>query len=640
MCGIVGIFATKPENKIDISLLQAMNDVQIHRGPDGEGTFVDDTVGLGHRRLSIIDLAGGAQPMYSADDQVIIVYNGEVYNFAQVREELISLGYKFNTHSDTEVLLNAWHAWKEESIQHFRGMFAFAIWDKRDQQLTVVRDRLGIKPLFYTLLEDGRMLFASELKSIMLEKAASRDMDVKAVEDYFALGYIPDPKTIFKGVHKLPPGHYLQIKAGDVEPNIIQYWDVPFKDTVEKNETEIKEKLIEILSEAVEGRMIADVPLGAFLSGGVDSSGVVALMSKLSESKQSESKQTDKPVETCSISFGSKKFNESEYAQMIADRYKTNHHSEQVDADDFDLIDELAAIYDEPYADSSAIPTYRVCQLARKHVTVSLSGDGADELMSGYRRHRFAYYENKVRSRMPASIRKPLFGFLGKVYPKFDWLPQVFRAKSTFQSLAMDDAEGYLHAVSFVPEAWREKLFSTDFKQQLDGYSVKQFFKQEMDKCPKADSLSRIQYVDLKTYLPGDILTKVDRASMAHSLEVRVPILDHKFVEWISGVSPDLKVKDNEGKYIFKKALEPMVPDEILYRPKMGFSVPLAEWFRGPLKQRLRESLLGDVLKNTGVFDMEYIKWLVDQHQSGMRDFSTLLWSLLMFEAFCRKVYS
>lgn len=627
MCGIVGIFATKPENIIDASLLQAMNDVQVHRGPDGDGTYIDETVGLGHRRLSIIDLAGGAQPMYSSDDQVVIVYNGEVYNFAQVREELIQLGYTFNTSSDTEVLLNAWHAWKEESVQHFRGMFAFAIWDKREQQLTVVRDRLGIKPLFYTLLDDGRMLFASELKSIMVEKAASRQMDIQAVEDYFALGYIPDPKTIFTGIHKLPPGHYLQINSGDSKPKITQYWDVPFVETVEKTEPEIKDKLIEILSDAIEGRMIADVPLGAFLSGGVDSSGVVALMSRLS----------NKPVETCSISFGSKKFNESEYAQVIADRYKTNHHSEQVSADDFDLIDKLAEIYDEPYADSSAIPTYRVCELARKYVTVALSGDGADELMSGYRRHRFAFYENKVRSKIPAAIRKPLFGFLGKVYPKLDWLPQVFRAKTTFQSLAMDDAEGYLHAVSFVPEAWREKLFSAEFKQKLNGYSVKKFFKDEMDKCPKSDSLSRIQYVDLKTYLPGDILTKVDRASMAHSLEVRVPILDHKFVEWMSGVKPEFKIKNNEGKYILKKAFEPIVPDSILYRPKMGFSVPLVEWFRGPLKERLRDSLLGPVMEKTGIFDMEYIKWVIDQHQSGMRDFSTLLWSLLMFEAFCRK---
>ena len=627
MCGIVGIFATKPESIIDASLLQAMNDVQVHRGPDGDGTYIDETVGLGHRRLSIIDLAGGAQPMYSSDDQVVIVYNGEVYNFAQVREELIQLGYTFNTSSDTEVLLNAWHAWKEESVQHFRGMFAFAIWDKREQQLTVVRDRLGIKPLFYTLLDDGRMLFASELKSIMVEKAASRQMDIQAVEDYFALGYIPDPKTIFTGIHKLPPGHYLQINSGDSKPKITQYWDVPFVETVEKTEPEIKDKLIEILSDAIEGRMIADVPLGAFLSGGVDSSGVVALMSRLS----------NKPVETCSISFGSKKFNESEYAQVIADRYKTNHHSEQVSADDFDLIDKLAEIYDEPYADSSAIPTYRVCELARKYVTVALSGDGADELMSGYRRHRFAFYENKVRSKIPAAIRKPLFGFLGKVYPKLDWLPQVFRAKTTFQSLAMDDAEGYLHAVSFVPEAWREKLFSAEFKQKLNGYSVKKFFKDEMDKCPKSDSLSRIQYVDLKTYLPGDILTKVDRASMAHSLEVRVPILDHKFVEWMSGVKPEFKIKNNEGKYILKKAFEPIVPDSILYRPKMGFSVPLVEWFRGPLKERLRDSLLGPVMEKTGIFDMEYIKWVIDQHQSGMRDFSTLLWSLLMFEAFCRK---
>ncbi len=635
MCGIVGIFATRPESQIDLTLLQAMNDAQTHRGPDGDGVFQAQGIALGHRRLSIIDIAGGAQPMISVDEQVVIVYNGEVYNFASVRQELIELGYVFNTKSDTEVLLNGWHAWRQDCIQHFRGMFAFAIWDKRDQELTIVRDRLGIKPLFYTLLDDGRFLFSSELKSLLVDKTVSRQMDIQAVEDYFALGYIPDPKTIFTGVYKLPPGNLLQIKLGDKQPQITQYWDVPFKDHVsasgaELSEQQIQEELIEKLSDAIEGRMIADVPLGAFLSGGVDSSAIVALMSKLS----------DKPVETCSIAFGSKKFNESEYAQMIADRYKTNHHSEQVGADDFDLIDELAAIYDEPYADSSAIPTYRVCQLARKHVTVSLSGDGADELMSGYRRHRFAFYENKVRNKIPACIRRPLFTFLAKIYPKFDWLPQMFRAKSTFQSLAMDDAEGYLHAVSFVPEVWRKKLFSNKFKHDLNGYSVKKFFREEMDKCPKADSLSRIQYVDLKTYLPGDILTKVDRASMAHSLEVRVPILDHKFVEWISGVKPEFKVKGNEGKYVFKKALEPMVPESILYRPKMGFSVPLAEWFRGPLKQRLRDSLLGPVLADTGMFDMEYIKWLVDQHQSGMRDFSTLLWSLLMFEAFCRKTFA
>ncbi len=635
MCGIVGIFATRPESQIDVTLLQAMNDAQTHRGPDGDGVFQDQGIALGHRRLSIIDIAGGAQPMISVDEQVVIVYNGEVYNFASVRQELIELGYVFNTKSDTEVLLNGWHAWRQDCIQHFRGMFAFAIWDKRDQELTIVRDRLGIKPLFYTLLDDGRFLFSSELKSLLVDKTVSRQMDIQAVEDYFALGYIPDPKTIFTGVYKLPPGNLLQIKLGDKQPQITKYWDVPFKDHVsacgsELSEQQIQEELIEKLSDAIEGRMIADVPLGAFLSGGVDSSAIVALMSKLS----------DKPVETCSIAFGSKKFNESEYAQMIADRYKTNHHSEQVGADDFDLIDELAAIYDEPYADSSAIPTYRVCQLARKHVTVSLSGDGADELMSGYRRHRFAFYENKVRNKIPACIRRPLFSFLAKIYPKFDWLPQMFRAKSTFQSLAMDDAEGYLHAVSFVPEVWRKKLFSNKFKHDLNGYSVKKFFREEMDKCPKADSLSRIQYVDLKTYLPGDILTKVDRASMAHSLEVRVPILDHKFVEWISGVKPEFKVKGNEGKYVFKKALEPMVPESILYRPKMGFSVPLAEWFRGPLKQRLRDALLGPVLADTGMFDMEYIKWLVDQHQSGMRDFSTLLWSLLMFEAFCRKTFA
>ncbi|MES2537644.1 MAG: XrtA/PEP-CTERM system amidotransferase [Pseudomonadota bacterium] len=628
MCGIVGLFDTRGSRDIDPQLLGRMNQTQFHRGPDEGGQHVEPGVGFGHRRLSIIDLSSGQQPLFNEDGSVVVVFNGEIYNFQELAEELALLGHTFRTHCDTEVIVHAWEQWGEECVQRFRGMFAFGVWDRNKKTLFMARDRMGIKPFYYALLNDGMFIFSSELKALLAHPGLGREMDPRAVEDYFAYGYVPEPKTIFKTALKLPPGHTLTLRVGQPVPESREYWDVPFTPLTPMSEKEAEEELIVRLREAVKIRLVAEVPLGAFLSGGVDSSGVVAMMSGL---------MTD-PVNTCSISFGDPAFNESQYAQKVADRYHTAHHVEQVDKDDFDLIDELAALYDEPFADSSAIPTYRVCELARKRVTVALSGDGGDENLAGYRRYRWHMHEERLRSAIPIGIRKPVFGALGNLYPKADWAPKMFRAKSTFEALARDSVEGYFHTISIMGDKMRARLFSDSFKRSLQGYEAVEVLKAHALKSPAQDPLSQVQYLDMKTYLVGDILTKVDRASMAHALEVRVPLLDHKLVEWMSGLPASMKLRGNEGKYVFKKSLQPYLPDDILYRDKMGFSIPLASWFRGPLRQRLSDALLGQTLANTGMFNREFLKEMLDQHQSGRRDYSAPLWTLLMFEAFLRNL--
>lgn len=603
-----------------------MNEIQFHRGPDEGGLHIEPGLGFGHRRLSIIDLSSGQQPLFNEDHSVVVTYNGEIYNFPELSTELKALGHVFRTHCDTEVIVHAWEEWGEACVDRFRGMFAFAIWDRNRQTLFLARDRLGIKPLFYAELDDGTLIFGSELKSLKVHQRLPREMDPTAVEEYFTFGYVPEPKTIFKRVYKLPPGYRLTVKRGTSALKPEQYWDVSFKSHQSISEREVGEELVERLREAVKIRMMAEVPLGAFLSGGVDSSAIVALMS--GESANS--------VNTCSISFGDPKFNESVYAAQVAEQYNTSHRVEQVDPDDFELIDRLAGFYDEPYADSSALPTYRVCELAKKQVTVVLSGDGGDENLAGYRRYRWHTYEEHMRSLLPASIRQPLFGLLGRAYPKADWAPRVFRAKSTFESMARSNLEGYMHSVSILSNQMRQSLFSDKLKSDLQGYNAIEVFNRHAQAAPTDHPLSLVQYLDLKTYLPGDILTKVDRASMAHALEVRVPILDHQLVDWISGLSPDLKLKGREGKYIFKKALEPMLPNDILYRKKMGFSVPLAGWFRGPLKEKVRENILSSEMIESGLFNRKYLETLLQHHQSGLRDYSAPIWTLMMFGSFMK----
>ncbi|GAC1406679.1 MAG: amidotransferase 1, exosortase A system-associated [Burkholderiaceae bacterium] len=626
MCGIVGIVDTQGARHIERAVLDVMNETQHHRGPDEGGLHLEPGIGLGHRRLSIIDLSTGQQPLFNEDYSVVVVYNGEIYNYMDLMAELVALGHVFRTKSDTEVIVHAWEQWGEASVTRFQGIFAFGLWDRNQKTFFLARDQLGVKPLYYALLKDGRLIFGSELKSLRAIPEMVRKIDPRAVEDYFAYGYVPEPKTIYENVLKLSPGHTLAVKIGEPLGEPKQYWDTPFKPHAPMSEADTAAELTSRLSKAVENQLVAERPLGAFLSGGVDSSAIVAAMARL----------VDAPVNTCSIAFNDPAYDESKYATEIAQQFKTNHHRETVDTDDYGLIDTLAGLYDEPYADSSAIPTYRVCQMARKRVTVVLSGDGGDENLAGYRRYRYAMGEDRVRRMMPRAVREPLFGLLGKVYPKADWAPRGFRAKTTFESLSRNLVDGYFHSVSTLPDRLRQQLFSPKFRQELQGYQAIEVLREHAKTSPTDEPLSMIQYLDFKTWLPGDICTKVDRASMAHGLEVRVPLLDHKLVEWISGLPPDMKLNNGEGKYIFKKSLESTLPRGILYRKKMGFSIPLASWFRGPLRQHVRTALLGPTLAETGMFNMTFMREMVEQHQSGMRDYSVPIWSVLMFEAFLR----
>jgi asparagine synthase (glutamine-hydrolysing) len=626
MCGISGIMDLRARREPRRELLARMNEAQHHRGPDAGALHLEPGVGLGHRRLSIIDVATGQQPLFNEDGSVVVVFNGEIYNYQALIPELTQLGHVFRTKSDTEVIVHAWEAWGEACVERFRGMFAFALWDRNRETLFLARDRLGVKPLYYAVLEDGQLLFGSELKSLAVHPGLARELDPLAIEDYFAFGYIPEPRTVYRMARKLAPAHTLTVRRGEPVPPPRQYWDVRFTLDNPIGEADAQAELVERLRQSVRLRMISEVPLGAFLSGGVDSSAVVAIMAGMSE----------QPVNTCSISFSDPAYDESPFARQVAERYRTRHFVGNVDSDDFGLVDVLAQTYDEPYADSSAIPTYRVCQLARRQVTVALSGDGGDESFGGYRRYRFHTMEERLRSLLPLAVRRPAFGLLGAVYPKADWAPQVFRAKTTFQALARSSVEAYFHSTSVLSDEMRRRLYSNAFKIELGGYNAVEVFHRHAAAADTDDALGLIQYLDLKTYLVGDINTKVDRASMAHSLEVREPLMDHPLVEWLASLPSSFKIKGNEGKRLLKSAMEPHLSHEVLYRRKMGFAVPLARWFRGPLRGRVREALLGSTLAQTGYFNGHYLEQLIQQHNSGVRDHSSPIWSLFMFDAFLR----
>ncbi|MBU1363412.1 MAG: amidotransferase 1, exosortase A system-associated [Gammaproteobacteria bacterium] len=628
MCGITGIFDTRGKRDIDRAVLHRMNEAQFHRGPDEGGLHVEPGVGLGHRRLAIIDLSTGQQPLYNEDQSVCVVFNGEIYNYQALIPELQALGHIFHTRSDTEVIVHAWEAWGESCVDRFRGMFAFALWDRNRETLFLARDRLGVKPLYYAQLDDGTFLFGSELKSILAHGGLKRDIDPYAVEEFFALGYVAEPRAIFKQAKKLPPASTLLLRRGQPVGEPREYWDVRFTLDNPISDTDACAELTQRLEESIRLRMISEVPLGAFLSGGVDSSAVVAMMARLSNTA----------VNTCSIGFSDPAFNETEFAKMVADRYQTNHHLDMVESDDFDLIDTLAKLYDEPYADSSAIPTYRVCQLARKHVTVALSGDGGDESFGGYRRYKYHLSEERMRSFLPLALRRPMFGMLGHLYPKLPRAPRVFRAKSTLQSMSRTTTEGYFHEISLIRNPLRHSLYSDTFKRQLSGYDALHVFETHAARANTDDPLALVQYLDTHTYLVGDINTKVDRASMAHSLEVREPLMDHLLVEWLATLPSSLKIHNGETKYLLKKSMEPMLPSAVMYRPKMGFAVPLARWLRGPLRQRVRKSLCHGPIAESGLFNNKVIAQIVDQHDSGLADHSTPIWTLLMFDAFLSNV--
>lgn len=630
MCGIAGIFHRERDRPVDAELLRRMTDSMVHRGPDGSGVWSVPGVGLGHRRLSIIDLSGGAQPMLSADEALAVAFNGEIYNFREVRADLEALGAHFRSHSDTEVLLHGWRHWGVAMLERLQGMFAFALYDRARGQLFLARDRLGVKPLHYFEHADGGLSFASELKGLLADPALPRRPNLSAVEDFLALGYVPDQNCIVAGVRKLPAGHYLLIEHGKPVPQPVEWWDIDYSQRATGSAEDLADELEHLISQAVTSRMISDVPLGAFLSGGVDSSAVVAMMAEASS----------QPVKTCSIGFDAKALDESQYAARVAEKFATDHHSRIVDPDDFALIDRLSAQFDEPFADASALPTWRVCELARETVTVALSGDGADEALAGYRRHVFHHGEERVRALLPQWLRGPLLGGLGAIYPKADWAPRPLRARTTLLALARDGNAAYADAVGVTPPHLRRKLYSDSFTGELGGYRGEQPMIDLMAAAPARTGLDRAQYADMKYWLPGDILTKVDRTSMGVSLEAREPLLDHRLLEFAARLPDDMRVRSGQGKWLMKRAMERHLPRDILYRPKMGFVTPIAQWFRGPLAESAREIAHGSALSRTGWFDATALSDLAEAHIAGRSDYSRQLWQLLMLERSVERLFA
>ncbi|MFM5932373.1 MAG: XrtA/PEP-CTERM system amidotransferase [Novosphingobium sp.] len=622
MCGIAGIFHLATPKPVDPARVERMCDAIAHRGPDGAGVWTAPGVGLGHRRLSIIDLAGSPQPMASSDGRAMLVFNGEIYNYRELRAELTAMGAQFHTDGDSEVILAAWQRWGEDCLPRLNGMFAFAIYDLPSKTLFLARDRLGVKPLFFAPLSDGSLAFASELKALVANPLLRREVDPLAIEDYLAWGYVPDTRSIIKGVQKLAAGHSLTLRHDAPMPQQRRWWDISFERRHRGKAADLEAELLHHLREAVTSRMAADVPLGAFLSGGVDSSSVVALMAEASA----------QPVKTCSIGFDAKGLDESSYAAQIAQQFATDHRARTVSADDFEAIDTLVAMFDEPFADASALPTWRVCQLARETVTVALSGDGADEAFAGYRRQRFQWHEDKARGLMPQALRSAVFGPLGKVWPKADWAPRVLRAKSTLQSLAASSESAYARALSVTLPEQRDALYSADFRAIRRDYRAEQPLEALMRNAPARSGLDKAQYADLMFWLPGDILTKVDRASMAVGLEAREPLLDYRLIEFAAGLPENMRIRGVQGKWLMKQAMTRYLPDNVLFRPKQGFVTPIADWFRGPLAGEARAIAKGAALSRTGWFDSKQIGRIAEAHISGRSDNSRLLWQLFMLD--------
>ncbi|WP_439486112.1 XrtA/PEP-CTERM system amidotransferase [Blastomonas fulva] len=629
MCGIAGIFHLETAKPVDPTRIRLMTDAMLHRGPDGNGCWTAPGIGLGHLRLSIIDLAGSAQPMLSEDEADVLTFNGEIYNFQEVRAELSVLGHRFRTSGDTEVILAAWRQWGVGCLDRLNGMFAFAIHDQRTQRLFIARDRLGVKPLHYAPLPDGSVIFASELKGLLAHPALRRAPDAQAVDDYLAFGYVPDHRCFVAGVKKLPAGHYLMLERGKPLPVPVQYWDVDFSRRARGSVADLEAELMHHMREAVASRMVADVPLGAFLSGGVDSSTVVALMAE----------RSTQAVKTCSIGFDVAALDESDYARRIAERFATEHRSRTVSPDDIGIIDQVASQFDEPFADASMLPTFRVCQLARENVTVALSGDGADEAFAGYRRHVFHHGEERVRNLLPQSLRGPVFGALGALYPKADWAPRPLRAKATLLSLARTGAEGYTDAVGVTGYAQRHALYSDSQRNALGSYRGEDHMIALMEAAPARTGLDAAQYADMKLWLPGDILTKVDRTSMAVSLEAREPLLDYRLIEFAATLPDAMRVRGGQGKWLMKRAMRGTLPDDILYRPKMGFVSPIAQWFRGPLVEQARAIASGSALARSGWFNTARLSEVAEAHIAGRSDNARLLWQLWMLDKALDRVF-
>ncbi|HVA64433.1 MAG TPA: asparagine synthase (glutamine-hydrolyzing) [Terriglobales bacterium] len=620
MCGIAGLAGEDRSYRAEAATVRRMCDAIVHRGPDDDGVWVHGAVGLGMRRLSIIDLPGGHQPIHNEDQTVWVVFNGEIYNFRELRAALQSRGHRFYTNSDTEVIVHLYEDMGSECVHKLRGMFAFAVYDTRSSTLLLARDRLGIKPLHFAQAE-GCLWYGSEIKSLLAAAPSLAVADEGALLRYFQFGYIPDPATAFARVQKLPPGHVLEFAQGKV--SVRRYWDLPPYGThTPASEEACLEEMEQRLAEAVQIRLIADVPLGAFLSGGTDSSIVVALMAAASS----------RPVKTFTIGFPHADFDEAAYARKVAERFGAEHCEVTVEADIEATLTQLTRGLEEPFADSSMLPTFFVSQLARQHVTVVLSGDGGDELFAGYGRYR-VNRQRALFDRIPGWAGRM---YQSQIYPR---LPHAVRGRKLAFNVSLSSPERYLDGISFLAGGGREREYFSDaflasaraLPDPLDQ------FRGFLAAAPAADPLSRLLYLDTKTSLPADILTKVDRMSMAVSLEVRVPILDHVFVEWVSGLPADWKLRRGQGKYIFRRLAERLgVPREVLYRPKQGFDMPLKHWIRNQLKEEMIRVLLEPQAVQRGYFRRASVERLLQEHFRGARDHSALLWQLLVFELWHR----
>ncbi len=618
MCGIAGLLRTDGA-RADARLVGAMTDILSHRGPDGDGFFVEGPIGLGHRRLAIIDLATGDQPMFSEDRSLALVFNGEIYNYRELRSELEARGARFRTTSDTEVLLRAYEAHGIDCLSKLRGMFAFALWDGGRRRLLLARDRVGIKPLVYAW--DGRrLLFGSELKALLADPTLSRDLDWDALHDYLVFHYIGSPRSIFRGARKLPPASYLLLDADGGEPEVHRYWDLRFDPAGTRREAEWVEGLRWHLEDAVRSHMVSDVPIGAFLSGGVDSGSVVALMAKASPT----------PIRTFSIGFDEADFDELAYAREVARRHETDHCEFVVKPDALEVLPRLAWQFDEPFADSSALPTYYVSKITREHVTVALSGDGGDENFAGYRRYALAVQRHARLDGFSGRAPRALAGAAAAL------LPGTMRGHGFLELMAADGVERYFRMVAYQRSATLARLLTPETRALVDGRVDPGLFRSLAAEGGSLDYLSTLQYLDVRTYLPEDILTKVDRTSMLVSLEARVPLLDHVLMEYVATMPSGLKLRGGEGKSVFKKAMAADLPASVLTRRKMGFGVPLAAWLRRDLRDYARDTLLGSRARQRGLFAPAAVEAILAEHAGG-RDHSAQIWALLVFEEWARR---
>ncbi len=624
MCGISGLVYADPSHPVDRDLVRRLTATLAHRGPDADGFLFGPGVALGHRRLSIIDLSTGDQPIYNEDRTKAVVFNGEIYNFHQVRADLEQRGHGFATASDTEVIVHAWEEYGDACIARLRGMFAIALWDRTRRRLLLARDRVGKKPLYY-VNDSERILFASELKALLSDPSVKRLISLEAIDDYLTFGAVPAPRTIYQGIHQLPPAHYLIWEDGRVRT--VEYWDVKYRQVARRSETECLEQFESIFSDAVRLRMISDVPLGAFLSGGVDSTAVVAAMSVHSR----------RPVATTTITFSDSAFDEAPHARTVAQALGTDHHEVAVEARAVDILPTLVWYLDEPFADSSAVPAYYVSRAARQKVTVALSGDGGDEVFAGYEwRYALNLLESRVRRGLPAWLRHGLLAPLSTVWPKADRLPRPLRWKFFLRNLSLEPENAYFHDMSVFTPADKRRLLTDEFRRTLAGYTPFLGFRRHFDRVQGLDHLSRILYVDLKTYLPNDILVKMDRMAMANSLEVRSPLLDHEIIEFAAELPADMKYRGRTSKYFLKRYTERRAPASVIHRPKMGFSIPLSLWLRTELRSTAEDLLLSDRALARGYFKPDQIRALWTRHQQHRQEHPHHIWALMVLELWHR----